>query len=71
MNKRENNLAWMRIAGYHDDRKAFTRPLAESGINRTVADAAFYRGQKQRASGMGCSCPACKRANEAPLPRAA
>lgn len=62
MTKRGMQLANMRVAGYHDDRKAFTRLLIETRINRAEADAAFARGQEQRASGMGCTCFHCKQA---------
>lgn len=61
MNKRENALAWMRIAGYHDDRRKFTRLLIENRVKKEDADAAFATGQRLKAGGMACACPDCKR----------
>ncbi len=60
--KRADAIVYMRIAGYHEDRRRFTQLLIENRVNRTVADAAFAVGQKQRAGGMPCACHLCKKA---------
>lgn len=60
--KRADAIAYMRIAGYHEDRKRFTQLLIENRVRREVADQAFAVGQKQRAGGMGCACYQCKKA---------
>lgn len=60
MSKRAHALAWMRIAGYHEDTRAFTRLFIESRIARPVADDAFNAGRRARAAGMACHCLACK-----------
>ncbi|VUZ24121.1 Uncharacterised protein [uncultured Comamonas sp.] len=61
MSKREDTLAAMRIAGYHNDKAAFTRLLVENRIRLTVADEAWLTGRKQRANGMKCACYECSR----------
>ncbi len=61
--KRDDAIVYMRIAGYHEDRKGFTRLLVENRVRREVADEAFAVGQKQRAAGMGCHCYQCKKAS--------
>lgn len=61
MTKRENALGWMRIAGYHDDKRAFTRLLIENRVSKKSADEAWQQGQRQKQAGMACACPSCKR----------
>jgi len=57
---RKDAITFMRIAGYHDDHKSFTRLLMENRVNRAVADEVFYKGMDQRAAGMKCGCYQCK-----------
>lgn len=59
MNQRTATLHLMRIAGYHNDTKRFTRLYCESRISRPVADQAFQTGVKQRANGVLCNCSEC------------
>jgi hypothetical protein len=62
MNRRENVLSWMRIAGYHDDKRRFTRLLIENRISRKAADEAWQQGRRQYASGVPCACYDCNKA---------
>ena len=62
--KRDMAITHMRIAGYHDDNKQFTRLLIENRVNREVADKAWHTGQKQKAGGMPCHCHLCKAAGQ-------
>ena len=48
MTKRQTVLDLMRIAGYEDDRRAFTRLLVENAISRGAAEEAWRRGVAQR-----------------------
>jgi hypothetical protein len=57
---RKNALVNMQIAGYHDDKKAFTRLLIENSVNRDAADDAFHLGAKMKAAGTKCGCHLCK-----------
>jgi len=61
MNRRENVLGWIRIAGYHDDKRRFTRLLIENRISRKAADEAWQQGQKQRVNGVPCGCYDCNK----------
>lgn len=61
MTKRENALGWMRIAGYHDDKRTFTRLLFENRVSRKAADEAWQQGQRQKQAGMRCTCYYCTR----------
>lgn len=58
--KRKNALAWIRIAGYHNDSTAFTRLYCENRISYPVAMAEFRTGAKMRANGIGCTCRDCQ-----------
>ncbi len=53
--KRACYLAEARIAGYHDDTRAFTRVLIGSRVRRELMDAAWHEGRKQREAGMRCT----------------
>lgn len=62
MTKRDTELAYARIAGYHDDKRDFTRPLVERKTASFQALNDAYRiGQQQRAAGMRCSCYECNK----------
>lgn len=58
--KRKDALGWIRIAGYHNDSKSFTRLIIENRISRPVANEEFRTGAKMRANGVGCTCSECK-----------
>lgn len=61
--KRKDALEWMRIAGYHNDKAAFTRLLIENRVGKAAADAAFFTGRAQREAGVKCGCHECKAAS--------
>lgn len=61
--KRADAIAWIRIAGYHDDRAAFTRLYVENRVSYKAAQAAYANGRAQRAAGIGCTCHDCKEAS--------
>lgn len=52
-------LAYMRIAGYHDDRATFTRLYIENRIGRARANEAFRAGQAAKLRGVPCTCTTC------------
>ena len=58
--KREHLLAHLRVAGYHEDRAAFTRLYIENRVSKKVADDAFNVGRTMRRNGVGCGCSDCK-----------
>lgn len=58
--KRDDALAYIRIAGYHDDARQFTRLYVENRISITAAREAYRTGQNQRAAGVPCTCNQCK-----------
>lgn len=59
--KRADALAWIRIAGYHDDTASYTRLYIENRVSYTAARAAFTAGRAQRAAGSRCTCSDCKK----------
>lgn len=59
--KRKDALAYMRIAGYHDDKARFTQLYMEHRISRPVADDAWREGVRAKANGMRCSCSDCNK----------
>jgi hypothetical protein len=62
VSKREIALSLCRIAGYHNDSKAFARVFIENRLSMKVAQNAFAEGANQRKSGMKCSCRECREA---------
>lgn len=58
--KRNVSLAEARVAGYHDDRAAFTRLVIESRVNRNALTNAWHEGSSARAAGMKCYCRECR-----------
>lgn len=52
----------LRVAGYHDDRGAFTRLYVENRISYEAAKKAYGEGRSLRAQGIGCTCTVCKKA---------
>ncbi len=57
--KRNELLAHIRFAGYHDDNTTLLRLLIENRISRRVADKAFLDGRNARLAGVKCVCPDC------------
>ena len=58
--KRKDSLAWLRIAGYHNNTAAFVRLYVENRVSRTAADKAWDQGVKYKKDGGTCSCRECK-----------
>lgn len=56
---RKQTLASMRTAGYHTDKKTFTRLLIESRIDYKPAAEAWMAGKIARANGVRCNCVDC------------
>ena len=62
MNSREVDLSIARVAGYHDDKRRFTRLVVESRVRKQLIDEQWRAGIAQKNNGMKCSCIECKRA---------
>ena len=60
---RKDALAYMRIAGYHNDKPAFTRLLIEHRISRESANEAWRKGLDAKTVGMKCNCYRCSKEN--------
>lgn len=60
--KREHLTSYLRIAGYHSDRAAFTRLFVENRISKAKAIEAYRSGAQARAAGVRCTCVECTRA---------
>jgi hypothetical protein len=58
--KRKDPLAYLRIARYHGDRKAFTRLLVENRVSRMAANEDWISCRKARENGVGCTCHQCR-----------
>ena len=61
MNKRDQVLWAMRIAGYHGDQEARIRLLVESRVGQTSMNDAWDQGTSANKSGMKCNCRICKK----------
>ena len=61
MNKRDQALWAMRIAGYHGDQAARIRLLVESRVGRTYMNDAWGQGTSANKSGIKCNCRICKK----------
>lgn len=62
MTKRDIELGYARIAGYHGDSADFTRRLVERKTASFQALKEAYRiGAKQKLSGIKCSCSSCNK----------
>jgi len=58
--KREVAIDLLRVAGYHNDQRAFVRLYVENRISRKVATEEFNRGYALRRSGVRCTCFECR-----------
>jgi hypothetical protein len=52
-------LSLMRVAGYHDDMRAWTRLYVEQRVSFAVANDQFKKGQQARRNGVRCTCAEC------------
>lgn len=62
MTARQAALLNARIAGYHDDSRAFIRLLVETRVRRELMNAEWKRGADMRKAGVPCGCHDCQRA---------
>lgn len=60
MDKREIALSSCRVAGYHNDKMAFTRAYIDNRLSIAAANEAWQQGVKQRESGLKCNCSQCR-----------
>lgn len=60
MTKREKALAICKIAGYHNDQKAFTRAYITNKLSYNAAVEAYDEGIKAKEYGIKCTCSECK-----------
>ena len=58
MNRRQA-LNLMIVAGYHHDKRTFTRLLIENRISREAAETAYHQGTIARKNNVACSCNDC------------
>jgi hypothetical protein len=59
MATRKQILEAIKVAGYHNDDKAFLRLYTENHISYTAAQEARTKGIRARQQGVRCSCYAC------------
>jgi hypothetical protein len=59
MSKRDTAIALARVAGYHQDSRAFTRLIIESQVRRDVMNEAWRAGVRAREAGVRCGCREC------------
>lgn len=52
-------LAALRVAGYHEDKKAFTRLYVEKKIGMYDALYQYEAGKRMKAQGIQCTCKEC------------
>lgn len=58
--KRADAMTYLTIAGFHEDRAAFTRLYIENKISYGSAKAAYEQGRAAKARGVRCTCIDCK-----------
>ena len=63
---RQQLLAAIRVAGYHDDQRTLVRLRVENRVSNDVWRQQWAAGQKMRADGMPCACPRCKTTTQPP-----
>ena len=59
---RKTALALAHVAGYHADKKTFTRLIVESHVGRQRMNDAYQGGGAARLAGVRCDCSECKAA---------
>ena len=65
MSKRDTALTCAKIAGYHEDKRTFTRLVIECRVNRRAMNEAFFTGRKAKENGVKCNCYECSKQGEA------
>ena len=61
---RKTALVLLRVAGYHNDTKAFVRLYVENRVSIAAADREWERGKQMQAAGVPCTCRDCTRRDE-------
>lgn len=61
---RKQALVFARIAGYHNDSRAFTRLRIEARVALPHLLDQWHNGQRQKAAGVKCGCYECAHAND-------
>ena len=56
---RKTLLVRLRVAGYHEDRRDWTRLYVEGRVSFHVARQEWDRGQAMRSAGVRCTCREC------------
>lgn len=57
---RKTALVLARVAGYHQDSKAFTRIWVEARVSKAKLNEEWRRGWAMRQAGVPCTCMECK-----------
>lgn len=57
--KRADAIAYLRVAGYHEDSGEFVRLYVENRISHASAKQAFNEGRAMRVNGVKCTCREC------------
>ncbi len=57
--KREQKLALIRTAAYHNDQAAALRIYLDARISYETYEREWLQGRRLREAGMKCSCPEC------------
>lgn len=50
---------YARIAGYHGDRRTFTRLIVEARVARPAMLTEWANGERAKAAGVSCTCAEC------------
>ena len=61
---RKRALAAIFAAGYHEDRKTFTRVYVENRVSFLAANREYIDGQIARRNGLRCTCHECQQAKQ-------
>lgn len=56
---RATALRLAKVAGYHGDRREWTRLLIEARVSRPSLAEAFRSGAAAKSAGVGCTCGDC------------
>ena len=59
MTKRQRVLEAIKVAGYHQDTKAFLRLYTENRLSYSAAEETRLAGVRARQKGIKCTCYAC------------
>ena len=62
--KREDAIAHIKYAGYHDDMEKGVRLYSENKVSYPVFVGAFNEGRKAQERGVKCTCPECRENKE-------